>query len=73
MLGMNESAPKGSGAGVQLTAEVFAGVEGGITPSGDLRWLPPDRKEPVSFAKIALDVAVNAGAGASAQLNIYFN
>lgn len=72
MMGLNESA-QGNRAGVEITAEVFAGVEGGITPSGDLRWLPPDRKDPVSFAKIALDVAVSAGAGAKAQLTILFN
>ncbi|WP_447594077.1 DNA repair protein [Stenotrophomonas rhizophila] len=72
VMGLNESA-KGNGAGVEITAEVFAGVEGGITPSGDLRWLPPDRKDPVSFAKIAFDVAVSAGAGAKAQLTILFN
>ncbi|WP_411851215.1 DNA repair protein [Stenotrophomonas sp. LGBM10] len=71
-MGQNEGAPKGSKAGVEINAEVFAGIEGGIIPSGDLRWLPPDRREPVSFAKLSVDIAGSAGAGAKAQLVIYY-
>ncbi|RBH16676.1 DNA repair protein, partial [Xanthomonas oryzae pv. oryzae] len=46
--------------------------EGGLTPAGELHWLPPEQTKPVAFARLSLDVAVSAGAGASAQLNIYY-
>ncbi|MEQ4573560.1 MAG: DNA repair protein [Gammaproteobacteria bacterium] len=68
---LNEAPPKDIN-GMSLTAEAFAGAEGGITPSGELQWLPPQQTKPVSFAKLSLDVAVSAGAGASAQLYIYY-
>jgi hypothetical protein len=68
---LNESVPKDVN-GVSAEAEAFAGVEGGITPSGDLMWLPPQQKEFSSLAKLSFDVAVSAGAGASAQLHIYY-
>ena len=58
--------------GMSVKAELFAGAEGGLRPSGELRWLPPDRRDPVSFATLSLDVAVNAGAAASGQLYIYY-
>ncbi|WP_428960173.1 hypothetical protein ACQR53_05875 [Xanthomonas oryzae] len=68
---LNETAPSDMN-GMSVNAEAFAGVEGGLTPSGELQWLPPEQTKPVAFARLSLDVAVSAGAGASAQLNIYY-
>lgn len=58
--------------GVKAEIDAFAGVEGGITPGGSIQWLPPREKEFVSFAEVSGTVAANAGAGASAQIAIYF-
>lgn len=69
--GLNEKPPENIN-GVSASAEVFAGAEGGVTLSGDLQWLPPQKKDFVSFAKISLDGAFNIGAGASAQVHIYY-
>lgn len=69
--GLNEKPPENIN-GVSASAEVFAGAEGGVTLSGDLQWLPPQKKDFVSFAKISLDGAFNLGAGASAQVHIYY-
>ncbi|RBB13224.1 DNA repair protein, partial [Xanthomonas oryzae pv. oryzae] len=68
---LNETAPSDMN-GMSVNAEASAGVEGGLTPSGELQWLPPEQTKPVAFARLSLDVAVSAGAGASAQLNIYY-
>ncbi|OLG48073.1 DNA repair protein, partial [Xanthomonas oryzae pv. oryzae] len=68
---LNETAPSDMN-GMSVNAEAFAGVEGGLTPAGELHWLPPEQTKPVAFARLSLDVAVSAGAGASAQLNIYY-
>ncbi|KAB7764745.1 DNA repair protein [Xanthomonas maliensis] len=68
---LNEKPPEDIN-GMQVNAEIFAGAEAGLTPSGELQWLPPNQSKPVSFAKLSLDVAVSAGAGASGQLNIYY-
>ncbi|MGE8224150.1 MAG: DNA repair protein [Stenotrophomonas sp.] len=70
---LNESVPKETDMnGMGLKAEAFAGAEAGLQPSGDLKWLPPEQRTPVSFAKLSLDVAVSAGAGASGQLFVYY-
>lgn len=68
---LNERPPENIN-GMSVKAELFAGAEGGLRPSGDLRWLPPDQRGPVSFASLSLDVAVSAGAAASGQLYIYY-
>ena len=71
--GLNEKAPKENEInGMKVHAEAFAGAEGGLSPSGELKWLPPEQRQPVSFAKLTVDVAVSLGAGASGQLYIYY-
>lgn len=71
--GLNEKVPKDEEInGMKVQAEAFAGAEGGLMPSGEMKWLPPEQREPVSFAKLTVDIAGSAGAGASGQLYIYY-
>ncbi len=71
--GLNEKVPKEEEInGMKVQVEAFAGVEGGLMPSGEIKWLPPEQREPVSFAKLTTDIAGSAGAGASGQLYIYY-
>jgi hypothetical protein len=37
-----------------------------------LQWLPPQEKEFVSFAEVAIDFALSAGAGAKANFHMYY-
>lgn len=60
------------GTGVKASVDAFAGVEGGITPKGSLQWLPPEKKDFVSFADVALDFALSAGIGARANFHMYY-
>ena len=69
--GAHEKAPDDLN-GLKAEIDVFAGVEGGITPAGKVQWLPPQEKEFVSFAEMSGTVAVSAGAGVQGQLTIYF-
>ncbi|KAG1242534.1 hypothetical protein G6F65_022970 [Rhizopus arrhizus] len=32
--------------GMQVNAEAFVGVEAGLTPAGELQWLPPQQGTP---------------------------
>lgn len=70
-VGLNEKISKDAN-GVALNVDAFAGIEGGCTPSGALQWLPPQKGEFVSFAELSLSLAGNAGVGAKAQMNIYY-
>ncbi|KAG0921936.1 hypothetical protein G6F31_020112 [Rhizopus arrhizus] len=58
--------------GMQVNAEAFVGVEAGLTPAGELQWLPPQQGTPVTLAKLSLDTAGSAGVGAKAQLYVYY-
>ncbi len=58
--------------GVKAEIDAFAGAEAGFTPAGKLQWLPPQEKDFVSFAEISATVAVSAGAGAQAAIQIYY-
>lgn len=58
--------------GMQLSAEAFVGIEAGLTPAGELQWLPPQQGKPVTLAKLSLDAAGSAGAGAKGQLYVYY-
>ncbi|KOQ76859.1 hypothetical protein [Stenotrophomonas maltophilia] len=58
--------------GMRVNAEAFVGVEAGLTPAGELQWLPPQQGTPVTLAKLSLDTAASAGAGAKAQLYVYY-
>ncbi|MFV1845946.1 hypothetical protein ACNJRW_07135 [Stenotrophomonas maltophilia] len=58
--------------GMQVNAEAFVGVEAGLTPAGELQWLPPQQGKPVTLAKLSLGTAASAGAGAKAQLYVYY-
>lgn len=71
MAAVGEKPPEGLN-GMQVNAEAFAGVEAGLTPAGELQWLPPQQGTPVTLAKLSLDVAVSAGAGAKAQMYVYY-
>jgi len=68
---LNETPPSDIN-GMDIRAEAFAGAEAGLTPSGELQWLPPERPTPVSFARLSLDIAGSAGAGVNAQLAVYY-
>jgi hypothetical protein len=68
--GENTQMPDGTG--VKASVDAFAGVEGGITPKGSLQWLPPQEKEFESFAEVAFDFALSAGAGAKANFHMYY-
>ncbi len=58
--------------GMQVNAEAFVGVEAGLTPAGELQWLPPQQGTPVTLAKLSLDTAGSAGVGAKAQMYVYY-
>ncbi|MFV1845270.1 DNA repair protein [Stenotrophomonas maltophilia] len=58
--------------GMRVNAEAFVGVEAGLTPAGELQWLPPQQGTPVTLAKLSLDTAGSAGAGAKAQMYVYY-
>lgn len=58
--------------GMQVNAEAFVGIEAVLTPAGELQWLPPQQGTPVTLAKLSLDTAASAGAGAKAQLYVYY-
>lgn len=58
--------------GMRVNAEAFVGVEAGLTPAGELQWLPPQQGTPVTLAKLSLDTAGSAGVGAKAQLYVYY-
>lgn len=73
---LNEKPPKDLN-GMSVQAEVFAGAEIGLSPAGEFQWLPPPpapgkAATPATIASLTLDVAGSAGAGASAQLHIYY-
>ncbi|HSD36564.1 MAG TPA: hypothetical protein VLC92_03585 [Rhodocyclaceae bacterium] len=68
--GENTAMPDGTG--VKASVDAFAGVEGGITPKGSLQWLPPEKKDFVSFADVAFDFALSFGAGAKANFHMYY-
>lgn len=57
--------------GVKAEIDVFAGVEGGITPGGQLQWLPPTEKEFVSFAEVSVSIAGTAGAGFNGKVYVF--
>ena len=71
MAAVGEKPPK-SLNGMQVNAEAFVGVEAGLTPAGELQWLPPQQGKPVTLAKLSLGTAGSAGAGAKAQLYVYY-
>jgi len=71
MAAVGEKPPK-SLNGMQVNAEAFVGVEAGLTPAGELQWLPPQQGKPATLAKLSLGTAGSAGAGAKAQLYVYY-
>lgn len=71
MAAVGEKPPK-SLNGMQVNAEAFVGVEAGLTPAGELQWLPPQQGKPVTLAKLSLGTAGSAGAGAKAQMYVYY-
>ncbi|MFV1845949.1 DNA repair protein [Stenotrophomonas maltophilia] len=71
MAAVGEKPPK-SLNGMQVNAEAFVGVEAGLTPAGELQWLPPQQGKPVTLAKLSLGTAASAGAGVKAQLYVYY-
>jgi hypothetical protein len=58
--------------GVKGEIDAFAGVEGGITPGGQLQWLPPTEKEFVSFAEVSASIAGTAGGGGNIKVFVFF-
>ncbi|MCW7538458.1 hypothetical protein OOT46_11465 [Aquabacterium sp. A7-Y] len=68
---LNSKPPKDLN-GAKFDVDAFAGIEGSITPAGKLQWLPPEEKAFVSFAELSVTGGVNAGAGAKAELTIYY-
>jgi hypothetical protein len=68
----SENTKMPDGTGVKASVDAFAGVEGGITPKGSLQWLPPEKKDFVSFAEVAFDFALSAGIGAKANFHMYY-
>ncbi|PLK47315.1 hypothetical protein [Uliginosibacterium sp. TH139] len=68
--GENTAMPDGTG--VKASVDAFAGAEVGITPKGSLQWLPPEKKDFISFADVAFDFALSAGAGAKANFHMYY-
>lgn len=58
--------------GVKANIKAFAGAEGGITPGGQLQWLPPTEKDFVSFAEVSATLGGSAGLGFEGQLYVYF-
>ena len=71
MAAVGEKPPK-SLNGMQVNAEAFVGVEAGLTPAGELQWLPPQQGKPVTLAKLSQGLAGSAGAGVKAQLYVYY-
>lgn len=71
MAAVGEKPPEGLN-GMQVNAEAFVGVEAGLTPAGELQWLPPQQGTPVTLAKLSLDASGSAGAGVKAQLYVYY-
>lgn len=57
--------------GVKADIDAFAGVEGGITPGGQLQWLPPTEKEFVSFAEVSASLGGTLGAGVNGKVYVY--
>ncbi|MFT3858954.1 MAG: hypothetical protein QM742_16130 [Aquabacterium sp.] len=57
--------------GVKAEVDAFAGVEGGITPGGQLQWLPPTEKEFVSFAEVSASLGGTAGVGFNGKVFVY--
>ncbi|MBI5925449.1 MAG: hypothetical protein HY836_07585 [Aquabacterium sp.] len=57
--------------GVKAEIDAFAGVEGGITPGGQLQWQPPTEKEFVSFAEVSASVAATAGGGFNGKVYVF--
>jgi hypothetical protein len=57
--------------GVKADIDAFAGVEAGITPGGQLQWLPPTEKEFVSFAEVSLSLSGTAGLGFNGKVYVY--
>lgn len=57
--------------GVKAEIDAFAGVEGGITPGGQLQWLPPKEKEFVSFAEVSASLGGTAGIGFNGKVYVY--
>jgi len=51
----------------------FAGIQANITPFGGLQWLDPERPKDFSdLAKISPTLGLSAGAGGSADFQLYF-
>ncbi|MDI9271429.1 hypothetical protein [Stenotrophomonas sp. PFBMAA-4] len=71
MAAVGEKPPK-SLNGMQVNAEAFVGVEAGLTPAGELQWLPPQQGKPVTLAKLSQGLAGSAGAGVKAQLYVFY-
>ncbi len=71
MAAVGEKPPK-SLNGMQVNAEAFVGIEAGLTPAGELQWLPPQQGKPVTLAKLSQGLAGSAGAGVKAQLYVYY-
>jgi len=57
--------------GITGEIDAFAGVEGGITPGGQLQWLPPTEKEFVSFAEVSASVSATAGGGFTGKVYVF--
>jgi hypothetical protein len=58
--------------GVKAEIDAFAGAEGGITPGGQLQWLPPTEKDFVSFAEVSATIAGTAGGGFNGKVYVFF-
>ena len=56
---------------IEADIDAFAGVEAGITPGGQLQWLPPTEKEFVSFAEVSLSLSGTTGLGFNGKVYVY--
>ncbi len=63
---------KAQANGASVGIDAFVGAEAGLTPSGDLQWLPPRENDFKTLAEVSASIGVSAGAGAKAQFAITF-